>query len=915
MEAAKPDIAVTGGIVGNIGDNGTVNMVMPRRQVSWPVVVGSPPPLASAFRSRSSVLDLMAGQADVVLRQVLSGDGGVGKSQIAAGAFDSTTVDLRVWVAAESRTAVITGFAQAAVQLDLADPGVDPERLAALFLGFVAGTDRSWLVVMDDVADPADLAGLWPAGTGRVVVTTRRRDASLSGGGRVMIDVGVYTNQEARGYLVDRLTPMGDRLPGDVLAEADALADDLGRLPLGLAHAAAVIIDQGVGCAQYRRWFADRSRALEELFPADADADGYAKTVATTWALAVEAADRMEPRGLASPMAALVAVFDPAGAPETVFTSKPARDWLTARTSRGDVTRDVARGALRALDRLSLVSHNPGQDAQAVRMHNLTGRAILHAFPAADIQTLALAAAESLLEVWPAIENTPTLSESLRANTASVERVSPAALWDAESGGHPVLFRAGHSLQEAGLARDAVAFHEQLLNRARGHLGPDHPDTLSSRNNLAGAYESAGDLARAIPLHEQTLTDRERVLGPDHPQTLTSRNNLAGAYESAGDLAQAIPLYEQTLTDRERVLGPDHPQTLTSRNNLAGAYESAGDLARAIPLHEQTLTDSERVLGPDHPQTLTSRNNLAGAYESAGDLAQAIPLYEQTLTDSERVLGPDHPQTLTSRNNLAYAYESAGDLGRAIPLYEQTLTDSERVLGPDHPHTLTSRNNLASAYRSAGDLGRAIPLYEQSVTDSERVLGPDHPQTLASRNNLASAYRSAGDLGRAIPLCEQTLTDSERVLGPDHPHTLTSRNNLAIAYRSAGDLGRAIPLYERTLTNRERVLGPHHPQTLISRNNLGSAYRSAGDLGRAIPLCEQTLTDSERVLGPDHPQTLASRNNLAIAYESAEDLGRAIPLYERTLTDSERVLGPHHPQTLISRSNLARAYESAGELG
>ena len=40
---------------------------------------------------------------------------------------------------------------------------------------------------------------------------------------------------------------------------------------------------------------------------------------------------------------------------------------------------------------------------------------------------------------------------------------------------------------------------------------------------------AAGRAAEAIPLHEQTLADRERVLGPDHPDTLTSRDNLAVA--------------------------------------------------------------------------------------------------------------------------------------------------------------------------------------------------------------------------------------------------------------------------------------------------------------------------------------------------------------------------------------------------
>jgi hypothetical protein len=82
---------------------------------------------------------------------------------------------------------------------------------------------------------------------------------------------------------------------------------------------------------------------------------------------------------------------------------------------------------------------------------------------------------------------------------------------------------------------------------------------------------SAGDLGRAIPLYEQTLTDRNRVLGPDHPDTLTSQNNLAHGYVSAGDLGRAIPLYEQTLTDFQRILGPDHPQTQIVRDNLARA--------------------------------------------------------------------------------------------------------------------------------------------------------------------------------------------------------------------------------------------------------------------------------------------------------------------------------------------------------
>jgi hypothetical protein len=64
-------------------------------------------------------------------------------------------------------------------------------------------------------------------------------------------------------------------------------------------------------------------------------------------------------------------------------------------------------------------------------------------------------------------------------------------------------------------------------------LGPDHPDTLGTRHNLASSYWSAGRTQDAINLQERVLADRERILGPDHPNTLTTRNNLAQMREES----------------------------------------------------------------------------------------------------------------------------------------------------------------------------------------------------------------------------------------------------------------------------------------------------------------------------------------------------------------------------------------------
>jgi hypothetical protein len=64
------------------------------------------------------------------------------------------------------------------------------------------------------------------------------------------------------------------------------------------------------------------------------------------------------------------------------------------------------------------------------------------------------------------------------------------------------------------------------------------------------------------------------VIGPDHPDTLTTRNKIAVL---TGDPAAALRLFQQLLPDQERVLGADHPDTLTSRSSIAACAKALAD--------------------------------------------------------------------------------------------------------------------------------------------------------------------------------------------------------------------------------------------------------------------------------------------------------------------------------------------------
>jgi len=108
---------------------------------------------------------------------------------------------------------------------------------------------------------------------------------------------------------------------------------------------------------------------------------------------------------------------------------------------------------------------------------------------------------------------------------------------------------------------DATA-HARHLHAARGA-------TVQLLSAAGISLQDAGQLDTARPLLDRALGIAQEDLGPDHPDTLTTRANLAGWLGAAGQPGQAAAQYRDLLTDDLRVLGPDHPDTLSARGNLA----------------------------------------------------------------------------------------------------------------------------------------------------------------------------------------------------------------------------------------------------------------------------------------------------------------------------------------------------------
>jgi hypothetical protein len=701
--------------------------------------VGEVPPLADGFTDRPDsagglVNALVPGSSAALVSSPASAGsepnwlGASGKTQIAAmtaeSLWRSRAIDALIWISAASRASVLSGYVEASVAATGIAPTGTAESVAARFASWLGETSRLWLVVLDDVQETTDLDGLWPRGaTGRLLVSTNW-PATVVGRAQVL-PVGSYSVREALNGLSERLTAN----PAQRLGAID-LVEALGREPLALAQASSVIANSTLACRDYRDYFVRRRQQIE------AAAGEVSAAAMVTWTLSLGQAESLLPGASVRLMVVLVALLEGNGIPGAIFGTSAVAGYMTGVAVPFPAAADPkpAWDALLALERAGLITVNRDVTPPTVRMTSAIQVAVRTAAPAQAQAAAGRAAASALLEVWPADEPQAWTAASLRANAASLQGSAADVLW--VEGCHPLLTRAGRSLDQARLVGPAVEYWRDLAARCDTKLAPGHPDILVVAAQLADAYLAAGYAEDAVQWYQRVLAERGRETAPGHPAIVAIRVSLARALIMAGTPGDAVTVMLRAVSECEQFRGPGHPETLSARDELAAAYRAAGDVAAASGLLARSLKERETLYGPRDAQTIATRDRQAAASLAEGRIKDAIKQYKRALSDREQVLGRDHPDTIATRANLSAAYQAAGRIPDAMHLAELCCADSERAFGPDHADTLARMANLAQLYYAAGRVGDAVAVLRQTAIRCEQTLPPGDPLTQAVHQSL-----------------------------------------------------------------------------------------------------------------------------------------------------------------------------------
>ncbi|MCK9565878.1 MAG: tetratricopeptide repeat protein, partial [Methanothrix sp.] len=503
-----------------------------------------------------------------------------------------------------------------------------------------------------------------------------------------VLPLGVFNDAEAVDFLCRR-TRQNDK------QAAEALAKEMGCLPLALEQAGAYIEQTGNSLSEYLSLFKKhRGYVLTLGIPVD-----YLDTVATTWEMSFQTMKKESPAS--TDLLNLLSFLFAENVPKAlIFRGKKLFPEPLASALANEIKFNQTIATLRSYSLVSVTEY------ESLSVHQLV-QTVTRLRLKEDEKTWAEIAVNMMDEDF---KFDPFDAYTWRDCSKSLSHALTAAGWAeslkvAQNETGNLLHKIGRYYKERADYSKAKEILGRALIISRKEHGFIHPAIANILNDIGSVMLDSNDLWSAIGLLDEALVIAENTVGPDHPSVASILVNRGMTCRTNSPLA-AKSDHERALKIDENNFGLFHPYVARDLKSLGADMDELGDAIAYRELSNRGMEIIEARYGTQHHEYASFLNNIGVSHERMGELAEAAKCYKKALAIDEQNYGPFHPKVAKRLNNLGIVMTKLGNLQVAKKYLDRASSIVKENSG------YISHNNQSDITASSEDL-----IYDNKISD------------------------------------------------------------------------------------------------------------------------------------------------------------------------------------------------------
>lgn len=768
--------------------------------------------------------------------QVLTGTGGVGKSQIALEYvyINGFEYDVVWWIEAEDPNVIIDGYRDFAYKMGFIEENVEDTGIILSSINSWTSKHENWLFVFDNADNEKLIYDYLPTNPkGHIIITSRNINWQEVG---EVLAVDVFNETEAIEYVKKRTKLQVD-------SGIDGLVLDLGLLPLALEQASSYIRKNEISYDGYRELFNE----YKILIFAENTSLKYNNTVATTWKISIDKINDESSRQLLNILAFLYAD----SIDINFFTS--LSEYLVSPLSEKVGDRLGFNEIIYNLKEYSLIKCS----SNTISIHRLLQEVIQ-----TDIDT----------HKWV------SFLVNLVYEHIDFDRANPKTWMHYKESINQIYAIANHGkFHKTDMDKVATLFNElgifynvaindfkqaesmidESIKIKEDMFGTYAKETIITKNELAWLYKNQARYRESEMLYLKLIPECENLIPATTKLLLSLKDNLGAVYEAVGKLEEARKIYEEVINE---TFGDEQAKTESLANyaillTVMGEYEQA----------EKILLKSREIMmnsiGTQNQKYRNILDSLGEIYTKVCKYDLAEKYFQESLQISKNIYEPNYPNIASALNNLAFLYIPSCRFEEAEKLLLESLHIYEEIISVDPSQISATYSNLGVVLFEQEKFQFSEEMLLKALNLRKKYLDENHIDISESYNNLGSLYVRMQRYDLAEPFFKDALDIIKNKLGIKHKDTISSINNLGLVYYRQKKFGKAEPLLVQAVDLTKEIFGDEHKDTIESYYALSMLYFSTNRADKGIGLLLKALQLSKKVLGANHKTTIEIQNS------------------------------------------------------